>query len=663
MEAVDSEINTKRNLIMKAHLFLTLSIAVFLSSVPAVAQDNELDTLLAMDLSELATVSIASKREETVDEAPGIINVITADDIKTYGANNLMDVFRHLPALFPLSMYILPNNVSSIRGQSAGSQDVRVLILIDGRPMREYWAGGINSPIYESFPISAIEQIEVIRGPGSVLYGTNAFSGVINIKTKHADKNNPNGGTVALTYGSFETFAQEGHYSRAFEDGYISISGKHSDINGWDYKASDVAGIYAEDKFGNEEYGFHSRLNYKGFTLSAVSVKIDHDILGIAPTWPISDYPIDRHMVDLQYKHEMWRDWELTLNTTLQWNNFRSGDRLVDTSGNNQTYEGSISGLLTDNINLLIGGSYTHLKGDDKAISHPANPNITSSSTWKSAYTQLDYKLTKRHKLVGGVQYNYIGNSIDDFTPRLGIISNWGSGWGSKILYGEAFRAPYKSELAVNIPGVAIGDPSLKSETVTTADLQVFHRNETHYAALTLYKSKQEDTIFLDNGLFQNGGEVDYHGAELEVEYKLSDELSLQGSYSYQRNKTGAGAKDQKLAPTHMAKLGIDYQIHEAVRLGIFDSYFSSPKPREEINPGILNVNPNEKSFHYLTANIDIDVAELFSLPNFQGVKFSLYGDNLLENDTVYYPDTIAPVNTLPQWSGRALYARLSMEF
>lgn len=254
----------------------------------AIAQDTEPDELLALDIEEL-TVSVASKRAESPDEAPGVINVITAEDIKAYGARNLVDVLRRVPAMLPFGMYVLPNNVSAI------------------------------------------------RGPGSVIYGTNAFSGVINIKTKRSHSESADGGSASFTYGSFGTF-----------------------------------------------------------------------------------------------------------------------------------------------------------------------------------------------------------------TPRLGLISQWSGGWGSKLLYGEAFRAPYKDELSVNIPGVAVGDPMLKPETVQTID------------------------------------------------------------------------------------------AHDAIKIGVFNSYFSAPKPYEDINPGTLNVNPNEKSFNYLTANIDVDMAELFNVPDLEGVVFSLYGDNLLENDAVY---------------------------
>jgi outer membrane cobalamin receptor len=83
---------------------------------------------------------------------------------------------------------LVPRNVASIRGDLIKQEDNHVLVLINGRPFRDTTFGGINFSICTAFPIQTIERVEVIRGPGSVLYGTNALSGVINIVTKNPDQ-------------------------------------------------------------------------------------------------------------------------------------------------------------------------------------------------------------------------------------------------------------------------------------------------------------------------------------------------------------------------------------------------------------------------------------------------------------------------------------------
>jgi len=79
--------------------------------------------------------------------------------------------------------------IVAVRGDQTRSDAGHVLILIDGRPVREVIEGGVSSDILESFPVNLLERIEVIKGPGSVLYGSDAYSGVINLITQKAEGN------------------------------------------------------------------------------------------------------------------------------------------------------------------------------------------------------------------------------------------------------------------------------------------------------------------------------------------------------------------------------------------------------------------------------------------------------------------------------------------
>ena len=135
---------------------------------------------MSLDIS----VGIASKKEERVLDAPGIITVVTKEEIKSYGGNSLVDVLNRLPSVQLTWSDVFRDNVPGVRGQIATQYDNRMLLLLNGRPMRESMTGGFHYDILRSFPLEAIERIEFIRGPGSVLYGSSAFMGVINIVTK-----------------------------------------------------------------------------------------------------------------------------------------------------------------------------------------------------------------------------------------------------------------------------------------------------------------------------------------------------------------------------------------------------------------------------------------------------------------------------------------------
>ncbi|MEZ5197709.1 MAG: TonB-dependent receptor plug domain-containing protein [Bacteroidales bacterium] len=160
-------------------------------------QSQEIETLWDIE------VTTASKQEEKMSDAPGIITVVTKDEIASFGGNSLWDVLNRVTSMYMIHAGTYMWNIGSVRGQNVSVFDNHVLILLNGRPLRDGISGGLNSVFYNSFPLEGIDHLEIIRGPGSVLYGTNAYSGVINIITKKAKEKTSLDASV--TYGSFNT--------------------------------------------------------------------------------------------------------------------------------------------------------------------------------------------------------------------------------------------------------------------------------------------------------------------------------------------------------------------------------------------------------------------------------------------------------------------------
>jgi outer membrane receptor for ferrienterochelin and colicins len=153
--------------------------------------DPSIQEMLKLDIEELS-VSVASKRNESISEAPGIITVITAEEIEKFGGNNLGDVLSRLPNTYRYATTQLRDNSTAIRGQQINFSDNKSLILLNGRPMRDSLTGGHNMAFYRAIPLEIIERIEMVRGPGSVLYGTNASAGAINVITKNPEEYHAN---------------------------------------------------------------------------------------------------------------------------------------------------------------------------------------------------------------------------------------------------------------------------------------------------------------------------------------------------------------------------------------------------------------------------------------------------------------------------------------
>ena len=133
----------------------------------------------------------AAKKRQLISEAPSTIHVITDRDIAAHGWRNLAEILRHVPGVQTQTTHSQFQSVM-IRGLvGTENNNSRILWLQNGVPMNDVRDSGIW--LDETYPVEMIKRIEVVLGPGSALYGSGAFQGVINIFTKDPGDVNPNG--------------------------------------------------------------------------------------------------------------------------------------------------------------------------------------------------------------------------------------------------------------------------------------------------------------------------------------------------------------------------------------------------------------------------------------------------------------------------------------
>jgi outer membrane receptor protein involved in Fe transport len=149
-------------------------------SEAAAPEDEEQETISLEDLLN-ATVSTATKSVLTLEQTPSIVSVFRRDDIERLGARQLIDLLRFVPGFVEVSSQIERN--VAIRGIHASST-YHFVVLLDGLPMNDFLFGS-GSP--ESFSLEYAERVEVVRGPGSAIYGANALMSVVNIITRRID--------------------------------------------------------------------------------------------------------------------------------------------------------------------------------------------------------------------------------------------------------------------------------------------------------------------------------------------------------------------------------------------------------------------------------------------------------------------------------------------
>jgi iron complex outermembrane receptor protein len=176
---------------------IVLALAGFLSSSAQETSSTTLDRLKGLDLEQLMQVKVetvygASLFAQKTTDAPASITVVTAEEIKRYGYRTLADILRSLQG-FNVS-YDREHSYVGVRGVGLGDFNSRILLLLDGHRVNNNLNDGAFIGTDFILDVDLIDRVEVIRGPGSVIYGNNAFFGVINVITRKAGQ--VNGGEV-----------------------------------------------------------------------------------------------------------------------------------------------------------------------------------------------------------------------------------------------------------------------------------------------------------------------------------------------------------------------------------------------------------------------------------------------------------------------------------
>ena len=623
-------------------------------------QREDVKHLLDLSLEQLATLSVASKRQERIQDAPGVVMVISAEDISRYGARNLRDVLDRQTSMQVIGSNLWPHNKVSLRGVSASHVDNNVLLLINGRPIREATVSSFNHDIYSAFPLDAIKQIEIIRGPGSVLYGTNAMSGVINIVTK--DSPEAPDAKLALTYGSYDT--KHGELSGGGRIGGMKFFGALNVMNDEGdvfHNITDETGKIGDYKMGNQGEQLVLNSKYDDLSLNMLYSDTDTDNVRALFEFPSTKERVKRVFADLGYRYGITDNWDLHLNASLHHHTSHlvidSSGLLSDNKAKNILLEINAQGRISNDISMIAGATRNYMSND-------GSPTI--NSTLSSLYTQIEYQYSDRQKWVGGLQFNKPEETSGHLSPRLATIIKLNDQWHTKLLYSEAFRDASLVERYVNAP-VLVGDPLLKPETIKTYDVQLLNENRLNLFSITYFHSLQRNLIVRSGGTplqIINAGNIHYNGIELEVRRQFSGDWQFIGNFSYQANQNNAGEKGVSYAPDLMLKSGISYAPRRGYSLGIFDSYFAkSTLQNQDINPTVANVNPNADGYNLLTANLNIDLSHYIKDTSAYKPSLSVYVDNLLDEE-IYFPSiNRTTVNTLPHHAGRGIYATLELSF
>ena len=628
------------------------------------------DELSMLSLEELLDVPVTStsRRAESQHLAPGLVTIVSSQEMTRYGARHLRDVIDRVVGTQVLGSHQDYHSKTSMRGVNSSHHEGQVLILINGRPIRQATDGGLNSDLYLGFPLSIIDHLEVVRGPGSVIYGSNAVTGVINIVTKDGKKS-INETTIDLGAGSFarkqvelSTVAGGKDYNIVWGLNYIKSNGDTVE------DLTDADGNLGDYKTGQDSKNLVFAGSYKNLSFNGIAMDNLLDSASSTFQFPAQQIDLKRYYFDIGYKQDLTKGWDLSFNYTV---NVDSADwQISEANGVNRSdaqsdmFEMILRGNVKENLNILLGSAY--VRNESGFLKGLPQESIVS---YKTIYTQLDYLFSPTQKLIAGLQFNQPRVAESDYSPRAGFVQGFNENNWLKLLYSEAYRSPTLVETDIDAPALQ-GNPLLDPEKIATSDIQFIHKSKTSYWTLGVYQSKLENLIVRVAGsptTHANVGYVEMEGVEIEGRFTVSDTFDIIGNFSHHTSETNTGETQSLFSPEVMAKLGFSYSGIKATTISVFNSYIGESTDLNstvDIASTAPAINPKAEAYNLLTANIIIDTAKLFNSGKPGISTLSIYLDNLLD-EKIYAPDLnyANANNTIPHHWGRGAYVSYSYKF
>lgn len=532
---------------------LFAAFALILAGTAGAQKPEEED--LALAYGDKSFVSIATGARQPVTRAPAVATVITAEDIKAMGATDLDQVLETVPGLHVAVASSSFNPIYTIRGIYSDFNP-HVLLLINGIAMKMVFNGN-RTQLWAGMPIENISRIEVIRGPGSALYGADAFSGVINIITKTAGEI---GGTLAgVRTGSFNT-----------HDAWLQHGGKLGSADVAVYLRAGKTDGQREIVTADRQTGLDAALGTRA-SLAPGPVNTQHDAYdaqldlsyqkwrlrglyqsrrnvgsgtGVTQALdPGARQNSERYTFDVTYRDGAFApDWDVS--AQFSYHSFADEHDLTlfppgasfgpgrtfpnGVIGNPYKYEhhyrlgvsGFYSGFQGHRLRLGAGTDYLDLYKvrETKNFSSlsPTNStpvplpggltDVTSTAAFLTPhsrtvgylYVQDEWSIVKDWYLTAGVRYDHYSDFGATTNPRAALVWETAYNLTTKLLYGRAFRAPSFTDLYnINNPAF-VGSPDLKPEVIGTTELVFsWQASSQLQTGLSIFRYEMKDIIQL----------------------------------------------------------------------------------------------------------------------------------------------------------------------
>ncbi|MFC3152054.1 TonB-dependent receptor plug domain-containing protein [Litoribrevibacter euphylliae] len=614
-------------------------------------------------LQEEVYVTTATKTREAVSKSGSSMSVITAEDLRAMGARTLLDALKRLPGL-GISDVNAGMTSLEVRGVKTDFAE-KVLFLINGHSINNNLANGGASTSYNTFIVDDIRRVEVVRGPGSALYGANAFVAVVNIVTKTAD--DVQGVEVTAKGGSHDTGVVNVQLGQHFDDAKFAMNLHYFDTNGLNERVeSDAIGQSSRVDYSERRYEAGLNFTKGSFFLQGKYLRREAGNF-FSITNIIND---DSEQEYIDYFLEGGFKKSLSSSTSVEikaytdhfefdntWEQFPEGysnpggscptliscpDGLKIRTPVKQDMVGAEAQISYDwslSQKWLMGVMYEHQsqydvelwsnggQGELQNISSVANWNDSQNRDISAIYLQNIWDIRDDLRLIAGGRYDHYSDFGGTLNPRASLTWSWRPQMRFLVSYGSAFRAPTFSELFNSNNSGIVGDNSLDPEEIETLEMGVlgdFTRRSSY--RISWFRNSIDDLIapIATNTAVNtsaNVGKLKVEGVEVEVSHRFNDGSTVAMNYTYQHPINQLSHEREADVPLHRANL--NYQYHVSRNIGVFTGLLYKGETIREDGDNRSNVDD------YVTVDLAVVAKEVW-LKNLE-LRASIY--NLLNKE------------------------------
>ena len=597
---------------MRYLLFLLIVTTLLTSNDEFSFEDDFLESL--NEVSEIAT-----RTKLNVDDSPSFVTVLHNEKLEKIGITTVFEALSQVPGV-QLKREASGVPVVVFRGVS---QKGEVKLMIDGVTINNTYRGSIYH--FLDFPIQLVERIEVIRGSGSVLYGSGAISGVVNVITKSSDSDSQN--TVFLLGGTYDSYKGGALVSSTLGDFHLTLDAYYQDND----KTIDATDRHLKD------FSVGLKLNNEKFALIARAKKSEqgnaYGVIGV-PDLDEKEFDNTNGVFFIQFSYIETLFKESNLEVLVGYTKYgqsveaahpSSSVGTIDATYNENTYNAQLdfkSKIITNN-EILIGTKYETAKANESkwevgTVQLPPIVDKNSTRDTTSVYINDQYSFNSDLDISAGLRYDYYSDFGDAFSPTFALVYRVNNKVRLKALYTTAYRAPSWVELTSN--------PNLEAETSNSIETGLVYKpNSKNSIRFNLYKTKLDKMITKDTttNTYIQLSNSNFLGTELEYSFLPNNEIefNLFASYIDAQDANGDDISD---VANILATSSFIYNHSSGLSFGSLLKYISSSKraaldTRNDMPSSTIFDETISYNFKKYTANLVIkdlfDKGTYYALP------------------------------------------------